>query len=349
MKKQAEHLISKKEQTMNKTSQKRRFGILFAAVGMICCFLAAALLAACNNQPAAQSGDEVGVYYYDDTDRNTQSLITLGQGCSFTLVLDDEAISGTYSLDGETLTLTQTDSKTLTATLRNDVITLTYENVQMRFLKKLYFTVTFDTTGGSEVEAVSVLNGKAVSKPVSDPTREGYVFLGWYTDAQFTSPYLFGAQPVTGDLTLYARWAQTTPGEAEYTISYDLGYDGEEIADSQTIGGKLYLPATPAAREGYPLCRLVGEHGERSRASLLPLRRVLFDGGRHAVQRGHDAVRRLAGGGCGIRHSRRQRLAAGDQLGIGRFGGISHLGDRARRNGTLHQSAHDQHDLPHHL
>lgn len=240
---------------MNKTSQKRRFGILFAAVGMICCFLAAALLAACNNQPAAQSGDEVGVYYYDDTDRNTQSLITLGQGCSFTLVLDDEAISGTYSLDGETLTLTQTDSKTLTATLRNDVITLTYENVQMRFLKKLYFTVTFDTTGGSEVEAVSVLNGKAVSKPVSDPTREGYVFLGWYTDVQFTSPYLFGAQPVTGDLTLYARWAQTTPGETEYTISYDLGYDGEEIADSQTIGGKLYLPATPAAREGY---RFVG-------------------------------------------------------------------------------------------
>ena len=255
MKKQAEHLISKKEQTMNKTSQKRRFGILFAAVGMICCFLAAALLAACNNQPAAQSGDEVGVYYYDDTDRNTQSLITLGQGCSFTLVLDDEAISGTYSLDGETLTLTQTDSKTLTATLRNDVITLTYENVQMRFLKKLYFTVTFDTTGGSEMEAVSVLNGKAVSKPVSDPTREGYVFLGWYTDARFTSPYLFGAQPVTGDLTLYARWAQTTPGEVEYTISYDLGYDGEEIADSQTIGGKLYLPATPAAREGY---RFVG-------------------------------------------------------------------------------------------
>ena len=251
MKKQAEHLISKKEQTMNKTSQKRRFGILFAAVGMICCFLAAALLAACNNQPAAQSGDEVGVYYYDDTDRNTQSLITLGQGCSFTLVLDDEAISGTYSLDGETLTLTQTDSKTLTATLRNDVITLTYENVQMRFLKKLYFTVTFDTTGGSEMEAVSVLNGKTVSKPVSDPTREGYVFLGWYTDAQFASPYLFGAQPVTGDLTLYARWAQTTPGEVEYTISYDLGYDGEEIADSQTIGGKLYLPATPAAREGY--------------------------------------------------------------------------------------------------
>ncbi len=240
---------------MNKTSQKRRFGILFAAVGMICCFLAAALLAACNNQPAAQSGDEVGVYYYDDTDRKTESLITLGQGCSFTLVLDDEAVSGTYSLDGETLTLTQTDSKTLTATLRNDVITLTYENVQMRFLKKLYFTVTFDTTGGSEVEAVSVLNGKAVSKPVSDPTREGYVFLGWYTDAQFTSPYLFGAQPVTGDLTLYARWAQTTPGEAEYTISYDLGYDGEEIADSQTIGGKLYLPATPAAREGY---RFVG-------------------------------------------------------------------------------------------
>lgn len=255
MKKQAEHLISKKEQTMNKTSQKRRFGILFAAVGMICCFLAAALLAACNNQPAAQSGDEVGVYYYDDTDRNTQSLITLGQGCSFTLVLDDEAVSGTYSLDGETLTLTQTDAQTLTATLRNDVITLTYENVQMRFLKKLYFTVTFDTTGGSEVEAVSVLNGKTVSKPVSDPTREGYVFLGWYTDAQFTSPYLFGAQPVTGDLTLYARWAQTTPGETEYTISYDLGYDGEEIADSQTIGGKLYLPATPAAREGY---RFVG-------------------------------------------------------------------------------------------
>ena len=240
---------------MNKASQKRRFGILFAAVGMVCCIFAAAMLTACNNQPAAQSGDEVGVYYYDDTDRNTQSLITLGQGCTFTLVLDDEATSGTYSLEGETLTLTQTDGQALTAALANDVITLTHENVQMRFLKKLYYTVTFETAGGSDMDAVSVLNGKALAKPVSDPTRTGYVFLGWYTDTEYTSPYLFGAQPISADLTLYARWAETTPGEPEYTVSYDLGYDGEELADSTTIGGRLYLPATPAAREGY---RFVG-------------------------------------------------------------------------------------------
>ena len=41
------------------------------------------------------------------------------------------------------------------------------------------YTVTFNVNGGSSVSAQSVETGKLVTKPV-DPTREGYIFAGWY-------------------------------------------------------------------------------------------------------------------------------------------------------------------------
>ncbi len=235
---------------MKKATWNKRLSTLISSIAMVCCLFAAAILTACNNeQPVAQSGEEAGVYYYDD--RGEQSLLTLGESLTYTLAIGGDAFSGSYTLEGETLTLTQTDGKTMTASLSGDVITLTYEDTQMRFLRKVYYTVTFDSAGGSNVESVSVLNGKSIQKPASDPVRDGFVFLGWYTDEAYTAPYLFGAQALTGDTTLYARWAQPAENGIEYTISYDLGYDGETIAPTQTVGGKLYSPALPAAREGY--------------------------------------------------------------------------------------------------
>ena len=40
-----------------------------------------------------------------------------------------------------------------------------------------------------------------------DPTKEGYVFVGWYKDANFTEPY---DSSDTGNLTLYAQFAQAS-------------------------------------------------------------------------------------------------------------------------------------------
>ena len=64
--------------------------------------------------------------------------------------------------------------------------------------------VTFNTQGGSSVEAQLVTSSETVAQP-SDPERTGYIFRGWYTDEACTEAYDFAA-PVTADLTLYAKW-----------------------------------------------------------------------------------------------------------------------------------------------
>ena len=63
----------------------------------------------------------------------------------------------------------------------------------------------------NEDMAQKIKENKRAVKP-EDPSREGYVFLGWYRDSDLTSAYNFAAA-VTGDLTLYAKWKERIPGE----------------------------------------------------------------------------------------------------------------------------------------
>ncbi|MBQ4049286.1 MAG: InlB B-repeat-containing protein, partial [Clostridia bacterium] len=61
------------------------------------------------------------------------------------------------------------------------------------------FTVTFDSNGGSAVEAVKVEDGKFVEKP-ADPTRENYNFLGWMDEEN--NAFAFESTKITADITL---------------------------------------------------------------------------------------------------------------------------------------------------
>ena len=66
------------------------------------------------------------------------------------------------------------------------------------------YTVTFDSDEGSSVAAQTVKAGEAAVQP-ANPTKEGYVFNGWYADEELTELYVFGTE-VTEDITLYAKW-----------------------------------------------------------------------------------------------------------------------------------------------
>ncbi len=69
------------------------------------------------------------------------------------------------------------------------------------------YTVKFDTKGGSTVIDPQVIaNGESVVKPGA-PEYLNRGFAGWYTSTDFKpeNKYNF-EQPVTGDITLYARW-----------------------------------------------------------------------------------------------------------------------------------------------
>lgn len=71
-------------------------------------------------------------------------------------------------------------------------------------------TVTFDDClVSTENTVVEVENGTTVARP-AEPVCAGWTFEGWYADASLTTPYDFSA-PVTGDITLYAKWSKDAP------------------------------------------------------------------------------------------------------------------------------------------
>ena len=67
-------------------------------------------------------------------------------------------------------------------------------------------TVTFNTNGGSEIDAQELDKGDKASRPATDPTKAGFVFAGWYTTAECTGdPFDFDTE-INEDITLYAKW-----------------------------------------------------------------------------------------------------------------------------------------------
>ncbi len=66
--------------------------------------------------------------------------------------------------------------------------------------------ITFDTMGGNSIDALKVADGATWSLP-EPPTREGYVFKGWFTNVNCTADSAYTeTAPITQDLTLFAKW-----------------------------------------------------------------------------------------------------------------------------------------------
>jgi len=113
--------------------------------------------------------------------------------------------------------------------------------------KKVY-TVTFDSNGGSKVDSVEVKEGEKVTKPTTDPTKDGYKFDKWTTDEAGTEEYDFDSG-VTDNITLYAQWGDYykvgDKGPAGGIVFY-VNPDYEEGSTDAAKNWK-YLEAAPAA------------------------------------------------------------------------------------------------------
>ena len=84
------------------------------------------------------------------------------------------------------------------------------------------YTVTFDTDGGSAIDSITQNYGTAITAPVN-PTKTGYTFAGWYTDADCTNAWNFGSDTLADhDMTLYARWVRDVVRKATITGSVEL-------------------------------------------------------------------------------------------------------------------------------
>ncbi|WP_276354807.1 InlB B-repeat-containing protein [Cohnella caldifontis] len=102
-------------------------------------------------------------------------------------------------------------------------------------------TVTFDSNGGTTVNSKTVVDGNTVTQPDA-PTKSGFTFAGWYSDEALTVPYDFST-PVTGDLTLYAKWDEIPA--VTHTVTFAV-YGGSAVESQLVIdGGMVIEPAHP--------------------------------------------------------------------------------------------------------
>ena len=118
------------------------------------------------------------------------------------------------------------------------------------------YTVTFDSDGGTEIASVQVEKGKKITKP-EDPSKEHYVFGGWYLE---DTEWVFESDTVTKNTALTAKW---TPEVYSVTLK---NYDGTVLATEDVSYGSLpKYSATPEkpsdAQYTYAFSKWVDEAG----------------------------------------------------------------------------------------
>lgn len=107
-------------------------------------------------------------------------------------------------------------------------------------------TVRFETNGGGTIDKQKIQKGTTANEPDA-PTKTGYTFYGWYTDAEFSGEEFDFDTTVSESMTLYAKWenhldARTERPAVEEKDDYDPDKDGVEISErffSDTYKAKL--------------------------------------------------------------------------------------------------------------
>ena len=167
-------------------------------------------------------------------------------GIKFEPVLNTETINGNIKIDGGNLEISAIAGGT---NIDDSKIAI---NSKLIFLKGTslkdngkillseannYYTVTFDSNGGSAVTAQSIEAGQKATKP-ADPTKDGYDFKGWTLNG---SAYDFNTA-VNGNITLVATWEQQQVVPTTYTVSFAANGGTGTMADVTGISGEYTLP-----------------------------------------------------------------------------------------------------------
>jgi uncharacterized repeat protein (TIGR02543 family) len=102
-----------------------------------------------------------------------------------------------------------------------------------KWVDKEQFTVTFNKNTIPATDTVTnlpapipVYAGEKITEPAPKPTRTGYTFGGWYKESTLDNAWDF-ADPVTGNMTLYAKWTKI-----KVTVTFDVNSEDPVIGVS---------------------------------------------------------------------------------------------------------------------
>ena len=113
----------------------------------------------------------------------------------------------------------------------------------------LKYKITYEVDGGKNnkdnPDAYTIESSTIV---LGAPTKEGFVFNGWFYDKKFTDRATQISRGSTGDITLYAKWELVT-----YEVTYMAGRYGSGIIapDLKEHGFEMNLSKKTYERKGY--------------------------------------------------------------------------------------------------
>lgn len=125
--------------------------------------------------------------------------------------------------------------------------------------------VTFNSNGGNAVAEQTVSTGGKITEPKA-PTKSGYTFAGWYSDAALTTKWDFAKNTVAKPVTLYAKWtknqAPATPSEpTQPSSAFEVIITADELnarSSPSTSGTKVgtfsqgtVVPVKPSGTSGW--------------------------------------------------------------------------------------------------
>lgn len=175
-------------------------------------------------------------------DLTPPTVVGVSNGGRYTVPPTITFSDGTATLNGAAFTsggqISQEGSYTLVVTdTANNSSTITFSYYAPRQLM-------FDSGGGTSVATQSLYYGDHGIEPTV-PTRTGYTFTGWYSDAARTQPFHFTNTAITTNTQLYAGWSIS-----QYIVSFDSN-NGTAVADIPVSHGlTISEPAAPT-RTGY--------------------------------------------------------------------------------------------------
>jgi len=111
------------------------------------------------------------------------------------------------------------------------------------------YTITYNANGGTHSNTVSTYNTESEAITLSDASKVGYSFGGWYDNASFTGSAITKiANGSGGNVTLYAKWIPKS-GITYKVEHYKQQLDGSfTLADTDNLTGTTDANVTPATK-----------------------------------------------------------------------------------------------------
>ncbi len=125
-------------------------------------------------------------------------------------------------------------------TLLRDDLTQDIVNEQIKILQNnLYslikvYKVIFDSKNGSLVPEITDVKENGKIKVPTEPTKEGYIFDGWYKEESYINKWNFEIDVVKKDITLYAKWIKEQQKPIESVLYEKIDKDNDYLNSNQS-------------------------------------------------------------------------------------------------------------------